>query len=285
VSWVEAAGLVALGAFAGCYGTMVGLGGGFLLMPALLLMHFDPRSAAGTTMAVVLANSASGAFSYSRQRRVDFRTGFIFAAAGAPGAWLGASLDQIIPQRLFSVLLAALLAWVAVRLSTTDSTQHMEIEDEALHDDEPRPGLLSSEQQGFMLRDFVDAQGVRHVYRYNLVAGIALAAAAGFTASVFGLGGGIIYVPAMVSVFGFPTHVATATSHFIIALTALFGTASHALYGDVRWLFALCLSAGAVCGAVIGAKLAKRVRPAPLMRLLAVAIVVCAAKLVWDALT
>ena len=64
-------------------------------------------------------------------------------------------------------------------------------------------------------------------------------------ASAFGIGGGLVQVPAMVYLFAFPPHVATATSTLIIACTSLFGTASHALFGDVRWAPALLVAIGA----------------------------------------
>jgi len=285
MQWGQAVALVALGLFAGGYGTMVGLGGGFLLVPAFLFMHYDPRVAAGTSMAVVLANAASGSASYLRQRRADVRTALTFAVAGIPGAWLGALIDQVLPLRLFSILLAALLAWIGVRLLTTGAHSRDKLESAAVRDDEPRPGLSSEDQERFLSRDFVDSEGVRHTYRYNLAAGVALSFASGFVASTFGIGGGLVLVPAMVYVFGFPAHVATATSHLIIAITAFFGTASHALYGDVLWGPAWLVGIGAVVGAQIGARLAKLVPAAPLMRLLAIGVLVTAAKLTWDALT
>jgi uncharacterized membrane protein YfcA len=256
-----------------------------LLVPAFLFLGFDSRVAAGTSMAVVLANAASGSISYLRQKRVDIRTAVIFAVAGIPGAWLGALVDQLIPQRLFSGLFAALLAWVGIRLLTTGKQSHEEIVEEAHRDDEPRPGLLYETPRGVVSRDFVDAQGVRHTYRYNLAAGFAISLGAGFVASAFGIGGGLVQVPAMVYLFGFPPHIATATSTLIIASTSLFGTISHAMYHDVRWGEAVLVAAGAVVGAQIGARLAKRIKAAPLMRLLAIGVLVTAVKLLWNALT
>lgn len=283
--WLQDAGLVALGLFAGGYGTMVGLGGGFLLVPAFLFLHFDSRVAAGTSMAVVFANAASGSASYLRQKRVDVRSGLIFAVAGIPGAWLGALIDQLIPLRLFTISFAALLGWVGTRLLTTGVRSHEELEGETRRDDEPRPGVSNEARAGLLSRDFLDAQGVRHTYRYNLAAAVAISFGAGFVASAFGIGGGLVQVPSMVYLFGFPTHIAMATSHLIIAITSLVGTASHALYGDVQWGTALLVGIGAVLGAQIGARLSKRVAAAPLMRLLAIGVLLTAAKLIWNALT
>ena len=279
---LAALGLFALGLAAGCYGTMVGLGGGFLLVPAFLLLGFDSRVAAGTSTAVVLANGISGTLSYLRQRRVDVRSGLAFAIAGVPGAWLGALIDQHVSQRLFSLLFCALLLWVGIRLLTTTPRTHRELEDESLgaRDDEPRPGLIDDADRGLLVRDFHDAHGVRHTYRYNLAAAVAVSMCGGLIASMFGIGGGIVQVPAML-LFGFPMHVATATSQFVIAGTALVGTASHAFYGDVAWGTAAIVAAGAVVGAQIGARLARRVPAAPLVRLLAAAVLVTVVRLIW----
>lgn len=281
--WYEAVGLVALGLFAGGYGSMVGLGGGFVLVPALLLLHYDSRVAAGTSIFVVLLNAASGSIQYLRQRRVDIRSAIVFAIAGIPGAWLGAAIDQVIPQRVFLFVFAALLVWASIRLLTTSKLAHAELGAEAQREDEPRPGLDDA-SRGIITRDFHDRQGVRHTYRYNLAGGVVISIGAGFVASALGVGGGLVQVPAMIYMFGFPPHIAIATSTLVIALTALFGTASHALYDDVAWTPALLLGLGAVVGAQIGARLAKRVPETPLLQLLAVAVIVTAAKLIWDAL-
>jgi len=91
---LEAAAFVMLGFVAGTYGTIIGVGGGVLVAPVLLLAHAAPKEAAGTSMAVVLANAASGSFTFLRQRRVDVRAGLVFAVAGVPGALLGGLADQ-----------------------------------------------------------------------------------------------------------------------------------------------------------------------------------------------
>src|SRR5215467_11868262 len=97
--WYEAAGFVALGFFVGTYGSMVGVGGGFLIVPVLLALGNPGRIAAGTSMVVVLANAASSTISYLRQKRTDFQSGLMFSAAGVPGAIAGAWVDQHLPHR------------------------------------------------------------------------------------------------------------------------------------------------------------------------------------------
>jgi hypothetical protein len=135
--------------------------------------------------------------------------------------------------------------------------------------------------RGGVSRDFVDALGVRHQYRFNVWGGIAVSAFTGFLASMFGIGGGVVQVPAMVYLFGFPTHIAVATSQLIIAVTSAFGTAGHAYYGDILPLPALFLAIGAVGGAQLGAYLASRTQPGPLMRWFSLAVAAAALYLIF----
>lgn len=253
---LEAAVFIALGLVAGTYGALVGVGGGLLVVPVLLVMNVAPNAAAGTSMAVVLANAASGSVSYLRQRRVDIRAAIVFSVAGLPGAVLGGLVDQYVPPRLFSLLFGALLLLVGLRLFL-------------------KPGQ--------------DTEGAAPVVTPSNTAGFspvrasAIGLVAGFLASMFGIGGGIIFVPTMALLFGFPAHIATATSTFIIALTAIFGTASHAYYHDVRWGPAIAISIGAIAGAQIGARLAPRVRVPQLMRLFSLAVLLAALWLFYRA--
>lgn len=279
----EAVALVGLGIFVGTYGTLVGLGGGFLLVPAFLLLGFDPKTAAGTSLAVVCANGFSGTLSYLRQRRVDVPTAVLFAVAGIPGAWLGALIDQWIPERLFFGVFGALLAWAGIKLLAPQGQSAGDLEAGRRRAEEPRPNVGPEHRPGYIDRDFVDAMGERHIYRYHAASGTAVAVTAGFIASALGIGGGLVQVPAMVYAFGFPTHIAIATSQMTIAVTALVGTVSHARFGDVRWPIAILVGLGAIVGAQIGSRIAKRVSAAPLMRLLAIAVILTAAKLLWSA--
>jgi uncharacterized membrane protein YfcA len=270
--WYEFVAFVALGLVVGTYGTMVGVGGGFLMVPVFLFMHQPAKVAAGTSLAVVLVNSVSGTLQYLRQRRVDLVSGLIFSIAGIPGALLGAYADQFIPHRVFTILFGVLLLVVGARILLVREKA------ESLSDDStPQRGAASA---WHIRRDFDDAHGVRHSYRYSLIGGIAISVATGFLASLFGIGGGVVQVPAMVYLFGFPAHVATATSQFIIAVTSFFGTASHLYYGDVLPLPALALALGAIAGAPLGAFLALRMKAAPLMRWLSLAILFAAIYLI-----
>jgi uncharacterized membrane protein YfcA len=89
---------------------MVGLGGGFIIVPVLrLFFGLSPAAAAGTSLALVIANSGSGATTYLLQRRVHIRTGLFLAAGGLPGSIAGAIAVKNLPGHIFDWLFAAFL--------------------------------------------------------------------------------------------------------------------------------------------------------------------------------
>ncbi|AVX32015.1 Sulfite exporter TauE/SafE [Carboxydocella thermautotrophica] len=96
-------GLLVLGIIVGSFGTLIGAGGGFVLVPILLLLYpaKSPDLITSISLAVVFFNALSGSFAYFRQKRVDFKSGILFAIASTPGAIFGAYLTSLIPRRIF----------------------------------------------------------------------------------------------------------------------------------------------------------------------------------------
>src|SRR3954470_13934878 len=109
--------LIAFGLVVGTYGTMVGAGGGFLIVPVLLLVwHLPPALAAGTSLSVVFLNASAGSFSYAKQGRIDYRSGILLALPTLPGSFFGAFVSARISGRTFDVMFAVLLLSVAALL-------------------------------------------------------------------------------------------------------------------------------------------------------------------------
>ena len=132
------------------------------------------------------------------------------------------------------------------------------------------------------IRDFVDADGVHHHYAFNPFVGIVLSVFVGFLSSLLGVGGGFIHVPALTRLLNFPVHVATATSHFVLAVMALTGTLVHVANG----VFAhgihrtAILAVGVILGAQAGAHLSNRVGGKLIIRGLAVALIFVGIRLI-----
>src|SRR3954467_2503065 len=114
-SWAE---LVLLGFGVGTFGTLIGAGGGFLLVPLLLLLYPSTPTATITaiSLAVVFVNATSGSIAYARLGRIDYRTGVIFAAASAPGAVIGSLATEWLARGVFDVVFGAALMLLAIYL-------------------------------------------------------------------------------------------------------------------------------------------------------------------------
>ena len=252
-----------LGLGVGTLGTLVGAGGGFLLVPILAIVEPSLPTPAITavSLAVVAMNATSGAIAYGRQGRIDLRSGVPFALATLPGGVIGALLTATIPRRPFDVALALLLIGLAVFIvaSADDATAEL-----------PREA-----RWGRTVRDIVDAGGQRYRYSVDLPLGIGISFVVGFLSSLLGIGGGPIHVPALVAVLGFPAHIAVATSTFTLGVMSLAGTATHLVRGDLDGLIGqtALLAVGAVVGAQLGARLSARVRGVVIVRVLAAALV------------
>ena len=266
---VEALGFIVLGIGVGTFGTLIGAGGGFILLPILALIY--PQEATGTltatSLAVVAANASSGAFAYLRQRRVDVHSGLLFALATLPGSVAGALLTRGIPRGPFDVTFALVLLALAAIVMRVKSDQG--------------PPAPEGRAWGSVVRVLTDAEGTVHSYHVKLPLGMAISFVVGFASSLLGIGGGFIHVPALIAVLGFPVHIATATSHFVLAIMASVGTVTHIAAGDFgdTWPRAIYLSVGAIAGAQLGARLSQKVHGVLIVRLLAAALVLVAIRL------
>jgi uncharacterized membrane protein YfcA len=108
---LELIALAVLGLCVGAFGTIIGAGGGFILVPVLLILYpdYEPEKLTAISLFVVCANATSGSIAYARQHRIDYLTGLIFAAASVPGVVSGAIVVHYIPERVFSAMFGVLL--------------------------------------------------------------------------------------------------------------------------------------------------------------------------------
>ena len=263
-----------VGVGVGTYGTLVGAGGGFIIVPIFLLFisGIKPSEAAGTSLAVVFFNALSGTASYVRQGRVDFWTGTRFALATVPGAIVGAYLSNLFSNRPFYIVFGLFLIAIAIFLNVRPDPRKAEVEP-------LKPGEVRNLPRGWVARTVTDRSGETYAYAFNMWGGIALSFVVGFLSSILGIGGGIIHVPALVFLFGFPAHISTATSHYILVISALVGSISHLVQGDIRWIPMIGLSIGVIPGAQIGAQLSRRLHGKWIIRGLAFALAVVGVRL------
>jgi uncharacterized protein len=260
--------LALLGFAVGVFGTLVGAGGGFILTPVLLLVY--PQSTPALISAIgliaVFFNAGSGSLAYARQRRIDFRSGALFAACTLPGSVLGVLVADKVSRPLFDVIMGVALTGLAAWLLLGRRQPH------------------SATAGRGVERTLVDRQGKEYRYRANLRLGAMLSVGVGFISSFLGIGGGVLHVPLLVTVLGFPTHIATATSHFVLAWMALVATLTHVAAGTfvhgVGLRRAAALSVGVVFGAQLGAVLSQRLSGPMIQRLLAIGLLALGVRLV-----
>ena len=246
--------LLPLGVFAGAYGSIIGAGGGFVLVPALLLLYPDdpPETITAISLAVVFFNALSGTLAYARSGRIDYHVGMVFSLATIPGAVLGALATTAISRAWFDALFGFLLVLLAVFLSV----------------------MPARESAQLIAQASVEASPKFRGDRARLFLGLFLSASFGFLASFLGIGGGILYVPALVYLLRFPVRIATATSLFVLAINALVAILTHSAAGlfhhGIRR--AIVLSIGASVGAQVGARLSERIHGRWIIRSLAIAL-------------
>ena len=213
-----------LGVAIGTFGTIIGAGGGFILLPVLLILYPDepPEVVTGISLAVSFCNALSGTIAYARQKRINYRVAILFTLTSVPGAILGANLIGLFSRALFQMVFGAVLLASAIFL------------------------MIKQEAKNRQKAD---------VTSFNLPLGLGLSFAIGVVSGLFGIGGGIMHVPMMTQILSFPVHMATATSHFVVTISTISADASRIVDGTLAPFAGLIisLSLGAVIGAQIGA--------------------------------
>lgn len=265
-------GLIALGTVVGCYGTLIGAGGGFVLMPVLLLLYPDQSVDLLTSisLAVVFFNALSGSEAYAMLKRIDYRSALMLSAATIPGAILGALNTTYVPRKLFDLIFAVLLLAAASFLVWKPQKEEINPKSSGNH-------------RHRMARQLVDVHGITYTYDFNWLLGITISIIVGYVSSFLGIGGGIIHVPALAYFLNFPIHIATATSHFILAIIALTGTVVHILTGTFSHGVhrTIALAIGVVLGAQIGARLSSKFHGRWIIRALAIALGIVGLRLLF----
>jgi uncharacterized membrane protein YfcA len=264
--------LIPIGFALGAYGTMIGAGGGFLLVPLLLFLYPDetPEIITSISLAVVFFNALSGSVAYARQKRIDYASGVIFSLATVPGAVLGAVSTSLLSRRLFDGIFGVIMITATIFLIIKPSK---------------KPYLEKKEPVQRFSRLIIEANGTQHRFSYNVAQGIGISLLVGYLSSLLGVGGGFIHVPALVHLLNFPVHIATATSHFILAAMSLTGTAVHIVTGTftrgIRRTIVLAI--GVLIGAQVGAYFSDRLHGDLIIRGLAAALGFVGLRLLWHA--
>jgi len=238
------------GAAAGVFGSLLGLGGGVLIVPLLTFGFGLPlREAIGVSLVCVIMTSSAAAGVYLERHVANLRLGITLELFTAFGALVGGSVAFLLDERLISLLFALLLGYVALTMARARP---------AAPASAPGPDG-SSGDPGSARSTFLDRLSGDNYRVRNLGRGMLGATGAGVASAVLGIGGGIIKVPLMHLAMGVPLRVATATSNLMIGITAAAGTLIYIIHGGVDPYVAGPTAIGVFLGATAGSRLSHRV--------------------------
>ena len=228
------------------FGAILGIGGGLLIVP-LLVIGFDlPLTAAiGTSLVCVVATSLTAAAVNVRAGRADIRLGIVLELTTVTGATLGGLSASLIPERLLAGAFAALMAYTAVSMvAGSRAGASMEVGEPPIDPTAPDGPMAPA-------------------YRsHRLPAALAGSVGAGVSSALLGIGGGVVKVPLLRLVMGAPLHIATATSNYVVGVTAAAGAYAYLLRGDVDAVVAGPMVLGVAAGAALGARVGPTCAPA-----------------------
>ena len=189
--------LIPLGFAAGVLGSIVGLGGGIIAVPAMTFAGFPPALAASNSLFAAFSNSVASTISYTRQKRVEFGIGIKLGLLCIPGTVLGAFVSDVMTPVVFQILFAFVLIASAVYIFVKRAV------DEKAYNRTTLMMIISAGASFF----------------------------AGIISSLFGIGGGIVFVPLMVIGIGIPMRKAAPTAQLVLIFASLSGLLVHSALG------------------------------------------------------
>lgn len=268
--------LILIGLIAGIIGALVGLGGGIVIVPALLffgnstsLLHsISPQVAVGVSTVIMIFTGLSSTLTYMKHKTVDYQAGLIFLIGSAPGGIIGAYVNKILDIHSFSLYFGLFMILIAIILLIRNYIKP----------------ITFKKGKGKIIKIF-NHNGEEITYGYHPLIAVLIAFAVGFCSGLFGIGGGSIMVPVMILLFFFPPHVAVATSMFMVFLSSLTNSITHISLGNVNWLYTFALIPGAWFGAKFGALINTRIKSNSVEFLLKIVLILFGIRLVYQGIT
>ncbi|HEX9459727.1 MAG TPA: sulfite exporter TauE/SafE family protein [Thermoanaerobaculia bacterium] len=234
---------------AGFLGSLLGLGGGMIVVPALtLLLHIDIRLAIGASIISVIATSSGAAGAYVRDGLANLRVAMFLEIGTTLGAITGAYLAGIVHPRFLYILFGLVLGYSAMAMLRRRRVA-----------EEREIGPLTMRLR--LGASYVDEQsGLAIAYQpAHASIGLFLMYIAGSVSGLLGIGSGALKVPAMDLAMGLPIKVSTATSNFMIGVTAAASAGLYFTRGQIDPFIAAPVAAGVLAGAFLGSRFLGRV--------------------------
>lgn len=265
--------LIVGGVATGMFGSLLGLGGGILIVPLLTLGFGLPlRDAVGVSLVCVIVTSGASAAVYLERQVANLRLGMVLELFTAIGAVIGGAIAFLLDERLLAGLFAAMLAYVAVAMlrgvaKPSGSPGSVEADTAAPELVVPPASPVGPASAEPALEASESSLGTRAVERLSgpdyevqrLGAGAVGSVGAGIVSALLGIGGGLVKVPVMSLVMGVPLRVATATSNLMIGITASTSAIVYLLRGGIDPYAAGPVALGVFLGASLGSRTAHRI--------------------------
>ena len=242
--------LVGGGIATGLFGSLLGLGGGILIVPLLTLGFGMPLLAAvGVSLICVIVTSGASAAVFLERRVANLRLGMTLELFTACGALVGGLVAFLLPETVLEVLFAALLVYVAATMARGLRGGQADT-----RGDDPAESTGDGAEAGFVARLSGPGYRVR-----NVGLGAVGSVGAGVASALLGIGGGLIKVPVMHVLMGVPLRVATATSNLMIGITASASAIVYLLRGGIDPYAATPTAIGVFLGASVGSRVVHRI--------------------------
>jgi uncharacterized membrane protein YfcA len=237
------------GLIAGLFGSLLGLGGGVLIIPLLTLVFGVPmKEAIGTSLICVIATSSGAASLYVRKHFANIRLAMTLELATTTGAIVGGLIAGLIKPEVLTILFSVLLFYIALSM-----IRKRPVEDPALRQAQGGERRRTTKGGEENLEGNSSAPGDYQITNFPL--GMGASFFAGNISGLLGVGGGAIKVPAMYLMMGVPLRIAVATSNFMIGVTATAGAFVYYARGEVDLLVTGATMIGVFLGATVGSRI------------------------------
>jgi uncharacterized membrane protein YfcA len=247
---IEELWLIPLGFAAGILGSIIGLGGGIIIVPVLTFFGFPPTLTASNSIFAVFSNAVASSISHAKLRRIEYSIGLKLGLLSIPGTIIGAYVSSEITPQFFKILFALILISASIYIFSKRKV----------------------EQKNY------------NISKQIMLLAIAASFLAGIISGLFGVGGGIIFVPLMVISMGLSMKNAAPTSQFILLFASGSALVTHTILGHPDFYQALLLSVGAFVGGLVGARLSLEIKENSLKILISIVMIAAAVKLFIDSL-
>lgn len=269
---LDSALMLGAGIAAGVFGSLLGLGGGILIVPLLTLGFGLPLlTAIGVSLVCVIMTSGAAAGVYLERHVANLRLGMTLELFTACGALAGGLIAFLLPERVLEGLFSALLLYVAFTMARRREQPAKDANDEP-EAGAALPGIAAT----------LSGPGYR-IRRLGL--GAIGSVFAGVISALLGVGGGLVKVPVMHVIMGVPLRVATATSNLMIGITASASAIIYLLRGGIDPYVAAPTGIGVFLGASLGSRVAHRIDLRVLRVLFVVILLYTAAQMIQRALS